>query len=73
MPFAVRCTGLAFAYNLAIGLFGGTTPMINTLLVQWTAWGLAPALWVMAVALLSFSMLLFWIREPSREFEAQQP
>ncbi len=68
MPFAVRCTGLAFAYNAAIGLLGGTTPMINALLVQVTAWPLAPALWVMVVALVSFSILLFWIREPSQYF-----
>lgn len=67
MPFAVRCTGLAFAYNAAIGLFGGTTPMINALLVQWTSWHLAPSLWVMITALLSFSVLLFWIQEPSHD------
>ena len=29
MPSAVRCTGLAFAYNASIGFFGGTTPMIS--------------------------------------------
>lgn len=46
IPAAIRCTGLAFAYNAAIGFFGGTTPMISAWLISYTGNPIAPAYWV---------------------------
>lgn len=60
MPPAIRCTGLAFAYNLSMGLFGGPTPMIETWLIHATGNPTAPAYWVMATALVSLLVLVLW-------------
>jgi MHS family proline/betaine transporter-like MFS transporter len=37
IPAAIRCTGLAFAYNASIGWFGETTPLIAAWLITITA------------------------------------
>ena len=39
-----RCTALALSYNLALALFGGTAPLVATLLVKLSGWQLAPGL-----------------------------
>ena len=46
MPAAVRCTGLAVAFNVAEGYFGGTTPLIATWLIAKSGNPLLPAGWV---------------------------
>lgn len=46
MPAAVRCTGLAVAFNLAEGYFGGTTPLIATWLIAQTGNPVLPGAWV---------------------------
>lgn len=66
MPPAVRCTGLAFSYNAAAGIFGGTTPMVATWLISSTGNPIAPAYWVMLTAAVSLFTLLFWVQETYR-------
>ncbi len=63
IPVAVRCTGLAFAYNSAIGLFGGTTPLIATWLIRETGNPLAPAFWATFGGIVSLLTAVFLIRE----------
>ena len=46
MPVAVRCTGLALAFNIAEGYFGGTTPLISSWLVESSGDPGLPALWL---------------------------
>merc|ERR1712185_589505 len=46
MPQAVRCTGLALAFNVAEGYFGGTTPLIASWLVSTSGNPLLPGYWV---------------------------
>lgn len=46
-PVAVRSTGLAIAYNLAVMLFGGFAQFIVTWLVETTGSPIAPAYYVM--------------------------
>ncbi|MBP9692790.1 MAG: MFS transporter [Alphaproteobacteria bacterium] len=41
-----RYSGLAFSYCVGMAIFGGTTPMISTALVQWTGNPLTPAFYV---------------------------
>ena len=53
MPRAVRCTGLAFAYNTALALFGGTTPLIASWLILRTGDPIAPAYYVAAAGFVS--------------------
>ena len=63
MPAPVRCTGLAFAYNLSMGLFGGTTPLIAATLISYTGNPIAPAYWILAAALVSLFVLIFFTKE----------
>lgn len=63
IPKAVRCTGLAFAYNGAIGYFGGTTPMISTWLIKSTGDPIAPAYWLAFAGVVSLFVSVFLIRE----------
>ena len=53
-PREVRCTGLAISYNLGVGIFGGTTPMISAWLIRETGDPISPAYYLMAVVLISF-------------------
>jgi MFS transporter, MHS family, proline/betaine transporter len=52
-PTKVRYTGISISFSIAIMSFGGFTPFINTYFVQATGNSVAPAFWVMAVAVLS--------------------
>ncbi len=63
MPAAVRCTGLAFAYNASIGWFGGTTPLIAAWLIQSSGTPFMPAYWVAVTGLVSLLTAIFLIRE----------
>jgi MHS family proline/betaine transporter-like MFS transporter len=58
-PTRVRFTGLSVSYGLAVTLFGGTAPFVATLLVKQTGNPVAPAFYIMALALVSgVAMLL---------------
>ncbi len=72
LPSNVRCTGLAFAYNASVGVFGGLTPLIVTWLLAETGDPIAPAYWIAAMSLLSLITVLFFYRE-SRHVELLEP
>ena len=63
MPVAVRCTGLAFAYNASIGWFGGTTPLIAAWLITTTGNPIIPAYWIAATGAVSLLTAIFLVRE----------
>ncbi len=63
IPNAVRCTGLAFAYNASIGFFGGTTPMISAWLISSTSNPISPAYWVTGTSAISLLTIIFLIPE----------
>jgi len=54
----VRLTGFAVAFNTANAVFGGTAPMLATLLIGWTGMTVAPAFYLMAAALVTFLAVL---------------
>lgn len=54
---ASRCTALALSYNLALALFGGTAPLISTLLLRLSGWTPAPGLYLAATALLCLALV----------------
>ena len=60
---AVRCTGLAFAYNASIGWFGGTTPMIAAWLISTTGNPIMPAYWVAAAGAVTLFTAIFFVPE----------
>lgn len=63
VPAEVRCTGLAFAYNAAVGCFGGSTPLIAAWLINRTGDPIMPAYWIAATATVSLVTLLLFVRE----------
>jgi len=67
-PRHVRCSAISIGYNLCVGLFGGTAPMIATWLLAETRDNLSPAYYVMAAAFVSLTAVL-WLPETSRRTE----
>ncbi|RUM24383.1 MFS transporter [Rhizobium vallis] len=58
-PTSYRATGHAIAYQLAVAIFGGTTPLIATWLVSSTGSALAPGLYVTAIAFIGLILVQF--------------
>ncbi len=63
IPHAVRCTGLAFAYNASIGYFGGTTPLIAAWLITATGNPIAPAFWIAGCGAVTLITAIFLMHE----------
>ena len=57
-PTATRSTGIAFAYNTSVPIFGGFAPFIAAWLVAVTGSPLAPSYYLILTALLSLLMLV---------------
>ncbi|WP_367606627.1 MFS transporter [Legionella sp. W05-934-2] len=49
-PTAIRYSGVALSYNLSFALFSGFSPVVCTLLIEWTNNVFAPAWYMMLVA-----------------------
>jgi MHS family proline/betaine transporter-like MFS transporter len=49
-PF-IRCTAAASSYNLVVGLFGGTTPLLCVYMIELTGNDMMPAYYLMAASL----------------------
>lgn len=65
-PTEDRLTGYSVAFNVGLGLVGGTAPMIATWLIASAGTDLAPGLYLAALSLLSLAALTF-MRDRSRE------
>lgn len=65
-PVADRLTGYSLAYNLGLGVAGGTAPMIATWLMSATGLKSAPGVYMAGAALLS-TLALFLMKDRSRE------
>ncbi|WP_428032336.1 MFS transporter [Ancylobacter sp.] len=55
---ATRCTALSLSYNLALGIAGGTAPMVAVYLVDREQYDMGPAVYLIAVAVLSLAAAL---------------
>jgi MHS family proline/betaine transporter-like MFS transporter len=53
IPTRVRYTSMSFGYNTAVALFGGFAPFIATWLVRETGSSVAPALYLIAAAVVT--------------------
>ena len=49
-PRDVRCSAVSTSYNLVLGIFSGTAPIVATYLIQRTHDDLSPAYYIMAAA-----------------------
>jgi MHS family proline/betaine transporter-like MFS transporter len=67
LPKHVRCTALSSGYNLAQAVFGGTVPMVAVALIAATGYRLAPSLYLTAVAVVSFLVVLTWRMPPEEK------
>ena len=45
-PRSVRCSAVSTAYNITLGVVGGTAPIVATWLIETTGYALAPGLYV---------------------------
>jgi MFS transporter, MHS family, proline/betaine transporter len=59
-PARVWVSGVSMAYNLAVGVLGGTTPMVVTYLLAWSHDAMAPASYLLGAAAISLGVLLHW-------------
>ena len=57
-PAPQRYTGLSVGYNIGAALFGGTAPLIATLLIEWSGNVLAPAFYLSFCATVSLAVTL---------------
>ena len=65
-PVAHRYTGLSISYNMASALFGGTAPLIATMVFERSGSPLAPGWYVSVCAVISL-LVLMTIREETQE------
>ena len=69
LPARVRAGSLSLVYALAIAIFGGTTQIVEKLLIRWTANPVAPG-WYMVCAVVAGLAGALMIREPERPSRA---
>jgi MHS family citrate/tricarballylate:H+ symporter-like MFS transporter len=66
LPARVRAGSLSLVYALAIAIFGGSTQLVEKLLIRWTGSAVAPG-WYMMVAVAAGLAGALMIREPARQ------
>ena len=69
LPTRVRASALSLVYALAIAVFGGTTQLVEKLLIRWTGNPVAPG-WYMACAVAAGLVGALLIRSPKRPADA---
>jgi MFS transporter, MHS family, proline/betaine transporter len=57
LPTATRYTGMAIGFQLSMAIFGGTAPLLATLLIKPTGDNLAPAFYLIGASLLILLVL----------------
>jgi MFS family permease len=66
LPARVRAGALSLVYALAIAIFGGTTQLVEKLLIRWTNNPVAPG-WYMTLAVIAGLVGAMILREPERQ------
>lgn len=66
LPAGVRCSASAIGYNICMGLFGGTTPLVATYLVSRTADDFTPAYYLIATGVISL-IVTFTVPETAKK------
>jgi MFS transporter, MHS family, citrate/tricarballylate:H+ symporter len=59
LPSRARAGAIGIVYALAIAIFGGTTQLVETLLIRWTSNPVAPAWYMMGAVMVALSGALF--------------
>ncbi|WP_163651849.1 MFS transporter [Listeria sp. PSOL-1] len=61
----VRYRALSVTFNISVSIFGGTTPMVASFLINKTNNDLMPAFYMIAVCLIGFVVVTFMFRDTS--------
>ncbi|CAN5418023.1 MFS transporter [soil metagenome] len=69
-PVNIRFTSLSFSFNIGLALFGGTTPLIATWLIEITGNKLAPAYYLIAAAMLGLGAVACLLETKKNNQEA---
>ncbi|WP_069811144.1 MFS transporter [Streptomyces sp. TP-A0874] len=72
-PTDVRYGSLSISYNLAVSIFGGTTPLVITALIDTTGNPLMPAYYTMAAALIGVVAVALMTETARRPLEGSPP
>jgi len=70
LPARVRAGSIGIVYALAIAIFGGTTQLIETLLIRWTGNPVAPAWYMMGAVAIALAGAMLIPDTRSRESSA---
>lgn len=62
-PTPARYTGLSLGYNIGVAIFGGTAPLVCEWLISKTHLPIAPAFYVVLCALITGSVVYFFVHE----------
>jgi MHS family proline/betaine transporter-like MFS transporter len=68
-PRAIRCTGVALAFNITMTIFGGTSPAVATFLIEHFDSRMAPAVYVIIAAAISGAVVLSMGETVRRDIE----
>ncbi len=66
-PTEVRYSGFALSFNFANAIFGGTAPFIATWLIKVTGSSLAPAFYLVAVAIVALGAMLVSVERQDKD------
>ena len=72
-PKSVRCSAVSTAYNMTVGVAGGTAPMVATWLIDQTGYSLAPALYISLSCAIAAIAAFYFIEGSKRSMEDQGP
>lgn len=72
-PTASRFSGMGISYNLAVSVFGGTTPLVTQFLLQQTGLDIVPALYIMVFSAVAGIALLFMTESARRPLVGSFP
>jgi MHS family proline/betaine transporter-like MFS transporter len=61
----VRYGALAITYNVSASVFGGTTPLVVSWLINWTGDRLVPAYYLVAVSVIGLIVVTRFVKDPS--------
>lgn len=71
-PVSLRFSGIGLGYSLGMAVFGGTSPLMSTWLVDRTHNPMAPMLWISFVGIIGF-FAIYYIQKSSFKKEAIKP
>ncbi|RIP34118.1 MFS transporter [Staphylococcus gallinarum] len=63
----VRYRTLSWTFNIAVSIFGGTTPLVASWLVHVTNNNLAPAFYLLVVSIIGLVVVLFLFKDTSKQ------